>query len=256
MKAIVLSFALLAAHSLLPPPNSLLAQSATEIVRRADQKTRGLSSRSETVVTIVRPSYTREIAMISWSVGDDLFMILITEPSRDEGTTFLKRGKEIWNWLPTIERTVKLPPSMMSQNWMGTDFTNNDLVNQSSVVVDYTHEIVGEEDLQGLPCWKIELIPTEDAAVVWGRILLWIDKEHDMMLRGEYYDEDDYLINIMAGREPRGFDGITLPSILEMIPADKDGQKTVLTTVDLKFNINPPQSFFTVRNMRSVRETD
>ena len=230
--------------------------SATEIVRRADQKTRGLSSRSETIISIVRPTYTRDMTMISWSLGDEFFLILITEPTRDRGTTFLKRGTEIWNWLPTIERTVKLPPSMMSQNWMGTDFTNDDLVKQASVIVDYTHEILGEEDVEGLPCWRIELIPKEEAAVVWGRILLWIDKEHDMMLRGEYYDEENYLINVMAGRAPKEFDGIMLPSVLEMIPAEEEGQKTVMTTVNLEFNIDETESFFTTRNMRNVKASD
>jgi len=255
---IALTFAILAPSLLTPPSSSLLlAQpNATEIVRRADQKTRGLSSRSETTVSIVRPTYTRDLSMIAWSLGDDYFMILITEPTRDRGTTFLKRGNEIWNWLPSIERTVKLPPSMMSQNWMGTDFTNDDLVKQASIIVDYTHEIVGEEDIEGIPSWKIELIPKEDAAVVWGRILLWIDKEYDMMLRGEYYDEDDYLVNIMTGKKPTKYDGIMLPSILEMIPAEKEGQKTVMTTVSLEFNIDESESFFTTRNMRNVTASD
>ena len=229
---------------------------ATEIVRRADQKTRGRSSRGATTITIVRPSYTREMSMISWSLGDDYFMILITAPTRDAGKTFLKREKEIWNWLPSIERTVKLPPSMMSQNWMGTDFKNDDLVQQASIIVDYTHEIVAEEEIEGLPCWKIELVPKPDAAVVWGRILLWIDKADYMMLRGEYYDEDDFLLNIMNGLDPKEFDGIRLPAVMEMIPAEEEGQKTVMKTESLEFDIDLPDNFFTVRNMRSVRASD
>jgi outer membrane lipoprotein-sorting protein len=257
-----LTFAILAPSLLTPSSSLLYGQAApdsdfdaTEVVRRADQKTRGRSSRNEVTVSVVRPTYTRDMSMISWSLGDDYFMILVTEPKRDEGTTFLKRGKEIWNWIPSIERTVKLPPSMMSQNWMGTDFTNDDLVKQASIIVDYSHALVGEEEVEGLPCWKIELIPKEDAAVVWGRILLWIDKEHDMMLRGEYYDEDDYLINVMMGKEPKEFDGLTLPAVLEMIPAEEEGQKTVMSTISLDFDITVPDGFFTVRNMRSVRES-
>lgn len=234
----------------------VLAQDATEIIRIADQKTRGASSRTESTVTIVRPTYTREMSMVSWTKGDDYFMILITQPRRDEGSAFLKRVKEIWNWVPNIERTVKLPPSMMTQNWMGTDFTNDDLVKQSSMVVDYTHTILAEEEIEGLPCWKIELVPKPDAAVVWGKIYLWIDKEDYMQMKAEFYDEDDFLINIMLGKEPKVFDDITLPSIMEMIPADKEGQKTIMTTKSLTFDIQVNDNFFTVRNMRSVRATD
>lgn len=229
---------------------------ATEIVRQADQKLRGESSYAETSITIVRPDYTRELSMVSWAKGDQYYLILITAPPRDEGSAFLKRGNEIWNWIPTIERTVKLPPSMMSQNWMGTDFTNDDLVKESSVVVDYEHRIMAEEELGDYLCWKIELIPHPDAAVVWGKILLWIDQKNFMQLKAEFYDEDDFLINIMRGSEPKDFGGKLLPSVLEMIPADKEGHKTIMQTKTLNFDLPMNDNFFTVRNMKSVRPRD
>jgi len=230
--------------------------SAREIVREADTRLRGTSSYAETSISIIRPNYTRDISMISWTRGDDFYMILITEPSRDAGTAFLKRGNEMWNWIPTIERTVKLPPSMMSQNWMGTDFTNDDLVKQSSIVVDYEHQILGEEEIINLPSWKIELIPLPEAPVVWGRIVLWIDKVNYMQLRVEFYDEDEFLINTMLSYEPKMFDGKLLPSRMEMIPADKEGHKTVMRTIKLEFDLPVKDGFFTVRNMKSIRPRD
>jgi len=229
---------------------------ATAIVRQADQKLRGESSYGSTSITIVRPDYTRELSMVSWAKGDEYYLILITQPARDSGSSFLKRGKEIWNWIPTIERTVKLPPSMMSQNWMGTDFTNDDLVRESSIVVDYEHRVLGEEEIDGYLCWKIELIPHQDAAVVWGKILTWIDKKDFMQLKAEFYDEDEFLINTMQGSEPKEFDGRLLPSVLRMIPADKDGHLTVMRTLSLDFDLPIPDNFFTVRNMKSVRPED
>jgi hypothetical protein len=228
------------------------AQDATEIVRIADLKVRGESSRGTTTIEIVRPTYTRELSMVHWSKGSDFYMLLITSPPRDNGSAFLKREKQIWNWLPSIERTVKLPPSMMTQSWMGTDFTNDDLVRQSSLVVDYTHAVVGEELVGGRSCWKIELTPRPDAAVVWGRVLLWIDASDYMQMRGEYYDEDGFLVNTVLGKEPAVLGGRLLPSVLEVIPAEKEGHKTVMTTLSLDFDLEIDNGFFTQRRMRAL----
>ena len=119
-----------------------ISLSADEIVSQAENKLRGESSYSEMSMQIVRPDWTREMKMKSWSLGDEFALILITEPARDAGTAFLKRKNEIWNWQPTIERVVKLPPSMMSQSWMGSDFTNDDLVQESSRVKDFSHTLI------------------------------------------------------------------------------------------------------------------
>ena len=242
------------------PTASALAQEsdidATEIIRVADARVKGTSSYGETTISIIRPDYTRDMSMIAWTKGDEYYMILITQPSRDAGSAFLKRGNEMWNWIPTIERTVKLPPSMMSQNWMGTDFTNDDLVKQSSIVVDYEHTLLAVEDIQGYPSWKIQLIPKPDAAVVWGRIVIWIEQTDYMQMRVEFYDEDDFLINTMQSYDPKMFGGKLLPSRMEMIPADKEGHKTVMRTVSLEFDLPIKDNYFTVRNMKSIRPRD
>jgi len=217
---------------------------------------KGASSKSTMRIDIVRPTYTRQMEMVSWTLGTDYSMVYITTPKKDEGSTFLKRQKEIWNWIPNIERVIKLPPSMMSQNWMGTDFTNDDLVKQSSIVVDYTHKLLGNETLEGYDCYKIELTPKADAAVVWGKIFMWIDVKESMQLKVEFYDEDDFLVNTMIGKSPKEFDGMLLPSIMEMIPEDKPGNKTIMTTLDLEFNIKISESFFSTRNMKSVSVND
>ena len=149
----------------------LKAQTAKDIITQAEEKLRGNSSRSSMTITIVRPSWTREITTTSWSYGTDYALIYISDPARDAGTVFLKRDKEIWNWQPSIERTIKLPPSMMMQSWMGSDFTNDDLVRESSIVNDYTHNFAGDTVILGRECYKIELVPKPDAAVVWGKNL-------------------------------------------------------------------------------------
>jgi outer membrane lipoprotein-sorting protein len=237
-------------------PFGVNGQSALDIITEADNKMKGKSSKSESMITIVRPSYTRDMTMVSWTMGRNYSLTYITAPKRDMGSTFLNRDKEVWSYTPSIERTVKLPPSMMSQNWMGTDFTNDDLVQQSSIVTDYTHSLLGEENIEGYSCYKIQMIPHENAAIVWGKVIVWIEKKEYMQLKVEFYDEDGYLVNTMLGKEPKVFSGKLLPAVMEMIPADKPGNKTILRTLSLEFDIPIDESFFSTRNMKSVRPTN
>lgn len=238
---------------LLPLSGTVLAQNASEIVKKMDEKMRGESLEAEVTMTIVRPDWSREVSMKSWSRGSEYSMILITAPARDRGTAFLKRGNEIWNWIPNVGRTIKMPPSMMMQSWMGSDFTNDDLVRESSAVTDYEHELVGEETIQGYECYKIEMTPKPDAPVVWTRVDVWISKEEYIELRAEFYDEFGELINVMNGMDVMDFDGRQIPSRMEMIPMDKEGHMTVLEYRSMQFNENIPERFFSVQNMRRVQ---
>ncbi len=227
--------------------------SATEIIERTDQKMRGSSSKAQLRMTIVRPSWSREIRMKSWSKGNEFALILVTQPAREKGTAYLKRHNEIWNWQPTIDRVIKLPPSMMSQSWMGSDFTNDDLIEQSSIVTDYEHRHDGLDTIDGRNCYRIELIPKEGAPVVWGRVLTWIEREEFIELKTEFYDEDDYLVNTMYGKAIKELGGRTLPSVLEVIPSDEEGHKTIVEYLELEFDIPIEDEFFSVRNMKRVR---
>lgn len=142
---------------------------------------------------------------------------------------------------------------MMGQSWMGSDFTNDDLVRESSILEDYEHEIVGEQTVEGRPCYQIALIPKEDAPVVWGKVLMWISKEKFLQLKTEFYDEDGYLVNTMLGKDIKKMDDRMLPSRLEVIPADEDGHKTIVEYKALKFNDSIDKGFFSLQNMKRVR---
>lgn len=226
---------------------------ALEIIKKSDEKARGLTSQGEMKMTIIRPTWTREMTMKTWSKGDDYSLILVTAPARDKGTAFLKRKKEMWNWQPTIDRVIKMPPSMMSQSWMGSDFTNDDLVKQSSIVVDYKHSLLGKETVEDYECYKIELIPLEEAAVVWGKIVIWISTQEYMQLKTEFYDEDDYLINTILGKEVKKMGGKLLPSKMEIIPADEEDNKTIIEQLSLNFDAPIKDNFFSIQSMKRAR---
>lgn len=231
----------------------LAAQDVEEIVRRADEKFRGQSSQGEMTMTIVRPGWSRTVSMKTWSLGNDYSLIYITAPAKEQGQVFLKRKNEMWNWVPSIERMIKIPPSMMMQSWMGSDFTNDDLVRESSLVKDYTHRLAGEEQLAGYQCWKIELVPLENAAVVWGKILMWVSREDYFWLKAEYFDEDGFLVNTEILSNIKKMDDRMMPTHLEMIPADKPGQKTVMNFDRMKFNVKLDEAFFSQQNMKKIR---
>lgn len=237
---------------LLALANFSFGQTADEIIKNADDKFRGKSSYSEMTINIIRPKWSKEMKMKAWAKGSDYSVSVITSPAKEKGTVFLMREKEVWNYLPTIDRTVKFPPSMMLQNWMGTDLTNDDLVKQSSLVTDYNKEIIGEEEKEGYMSWKIELTPKPNAAVVWGKIIIWIDKKEYMQMQTDFYDEDMFLVNQMLGSEVKTFDGKSLPSKLTVLPIDKPEQSTVITYNTWKFNIDIPDQYFTTNYMKRI----
>lgn len=226
---------------------------AKEIIQKADKKMQGESNQAIMTMTIQRPDWSREIKMKSWSVGTKNSLILITSPARDEGTAFLKRDKEIWNWQPRIDRVIKLPPSMMMQSWMGSDFTNDDLVKESSIVNDYVHTYEKDTTIRGYDCWKIQMKPKPEAAVVWGRVDVYIEKKEYLELLIKYFDEDGYLVNIMELSEIQEMDGRVIPTRLEMIPADDPDHKTIIKYYQMKFNVPIDNSFFSLQNMKRVK---
>jgi len=230
-----------------------LAQEAKEIVRKADNKFNGeKSSISRMEMIIVRPSWQRTVEFKNWSRGRDYALTLITAPAREKGQTFLKRKNEMWHWMPSINRLIKLPPSMMSEGWMGSDYTNDDILKESSIVEDYKHKIIGSETIDSHPCYQIELLPNRDAAVVWGKVIKWITKEDYMQMKSEYYDEQGELIKTERGSQVKRMDGRKLPTKIEIIPADEENKKTIILLKEITFNKEIPDGFFSQQNMKRI----
>jgi outer membrane lipoprotein-sorting protein len=233
---------------------NIYAQDANEILKKSEEKIKGIkSSYQEMMIKIVRPKWSKEMTMKGWSIGEDYFVSVVLSPAKEKGVVFLKRENEVWNYIPSIERIIKLPPSMMMQNWMGTDFTNDDLVQRSSITDDYTNTIIGNETIDGLDCWIIELIPNEDAAVVWGKLVMWIDKRDYMQLKTQFFDEYDEMVSIMTGKAIKNFDGKKLPAIIEFVPLDKEGNKTIVERLVWKFDIDINERFFLPNYMKNLR---
>lgn len=228
------------------------AQNAREIVQKANDKMRGSTLQAEIQIRTVRPNWSREMQCKIWMKGTDLAMIYIVAPTKDRGISFLKRKKEVWNWMPVLERTIKLPPSMMSQSWMGTDFTNDDLVRESSIVEDYEHAYLKDTMVIERECYVIEMTPKPEAAVVWSKVIVCIDKKDYLELHSRFYDEDGQLVNIMNGKEIKFMHDRLVPTHFEMIPVDKKGQKTEMFYKRIEYNKPIDDSFFSTETMKTV----
>ena len=213
---------------------------------------RGSTSQAEIVIKTVRPSWSREMRVKTWMKGTNLAMIIIQSPAKDKGIAFLKRKKEVWNWMPSLEKTIKLPPSMMSQSWMGTDFTNDDLVKESSIVNDYDHKIIGDTIINNRNSYIIQMIPKPEAAVVWGKLIVCIDKKDFLELHTKFYDEDGTLVNIMNGYDVKMMDGRLIPTYFEMIPTDKKNQKTEMIYKSIQYNKPLDDGFFSTERMKTL----
>lgn len=233
--------------------NAFSQYTASDIIKMADDKNRGVTNRSEMTMTIVRPSYTRSVSMKAWSKGNDFALIYITAPAKEKGQVFLKQKRDMWNWVPSIERTIKIPPSMMMQSWMGSDFTNDDLVQQSSIVKDYYHKLVGQEEIRGVLCYKIELEAKPEAPVVWGKVRVWITRDGLDIWKSEYFDEDNELVNTENAYDLKKMNDRTIPTRFEIIPSGKPGQKTVLEIHSSVFNEPISDDFFSQQNMKKIR---
>jgi outer membrane lipoprotein-sorting protein len=229
-----------------------IAQDARSIVQKADEKMRGKSSHVLMTIQTIRPGWKRSMEIEAWMKGTEMSLIRVLAPAKDKGIIFLKKKKEVWSWYPTLERSIKLPPSMMSQSWMGTDFTNDDLVKESSILNDYRHRIVGDTMISGRDCHLIEMIPVPEAAVVWGKVIVCIDKKDFIELHSRFYDEEGTLINTMNGFDVRLMNGRIIPTVFEMIPADKKNQKTEMQYKQVEFDISIPDAFFSIETMRTL----
>ncbi len=237
-------------------PSLLIGQTsltATEIIKKANDKFNGEKSGISVMsMTIIRPSWQRTVEFKTWTKGNENALTLITAPAKEKGQTFLKKGNEMWSWNPSISRLIKLPPSMMSQGWMGSDYTNDDILKESSIVKDYTHDILGEEKIGDRVCYKIKMVAKPDAAVIWGSQIRWIDKNDFLFLKSELYDEDGYLIRTETGSEIEEMDGRLIPTRIELVPEEEQGHKTVLEIKEIEFNPPINDSFFSQQNMKRV----
>jgi outer membrane lipoprotein-sorting protein len=203
------------------------------------------------IVMSPRLPQPRRMRFQSWDDrGGKRSFVRVLEPPKDAGTGFLKLESNLWSYVPRVERTIRIPPSMMLQSWMGSDFTNDDLVRESSTLDDYTHAWVGvDPDLAGSRAFVIAHVPNEGAPVVWGRIVEWVDAARFVPLRQEFYDEAGEKLRVMTLGDLRDVGGRFYPHRWAMVPLDKPGHETRIEVNEIRFGEKFSDEVFTQRNL-------
>jgi len=223
---------------------------AWEIIKKVDQLYRSTSSYAMMEMEISTPHWQRTLSLEAWSKGTDKTFILINSPKKESGTATLRIKNEMWNYLPQTAKVIKVPPSMMMGSWMGSDFNNDDLVRESSMLDDYTYKMItpGEPEMLSL-----EMIPKENAAVVWGKIILTVREKDYLPVRQEYYDEKGRMMRLMEFKEIKVMGGKTIPTFMELISRTKEGNRTVIRYIKIDFDIPMKESIFSLRNLKKGR---
>ena len=226
-----------------PPDGRTLVEAAVTYYR-------GEASVSTVRMVVHRSDWQREMTIKAWTLGKKNSLFYIIDPPKDEGNGTLKRGTDMWTYNPKVNRVIKLPPSMMSQAWMGSDFSNNDLAKSDSIIDDYVHSVKAEKTVDGKKVFIVESIPRPQAPVIWGMQKLHIREDH-ILLREEFYDEEKRLVKTMTGEQIEMLGGKLFPRIWRMQKADVNNEYTLLDYQELQFKESLPQSRFTVSALRN-----
>jgi len=226
-----------------------------ELVRRAEDALRGKTAMMLLRMTITTPRWTRELVIRSYDDHDhDRSFSRVLEPAKDKGTGFLRDHDAFWTWLPKVERAMRIPPSMMLQPWMGSDFTNDDLARESSLEKDYEPRALGEKEIEGVAALGLELTPKPEAPVVWARVELWIEKARLAPLLFIYYDEPEpgkfEALRELRFSDVRMVDGRPLPHVWLMVPGDKPGHSTRVVLEEAAFDVKLDDEIFTQKHLR------
>ncbi|MCP4686390.1 MAG: outer membrane lipoprotein-sorting protein [bacterium] len=252
-RSAIYSLTLLAVLTLLPAATVWSQTNSDEvnrIIKEIDELYRSKTSYSELEMEIVTPHWQRTLAMYGWSEGMDRTFIRLTAPKKEKGVATLRIENEMWNYLPRTNKIIKIPPSMMMSSWMGSDFTNDDLVKEFSLFEDYTYKLIRPEGAEDSLIY-VNCIPREDLPIVWGNIVIAARERDHLPVWSKYYDEKGVLMRVLNYTNVQNFGDRVIPATLEMIPQNKEGHKTVIHYRKLEFDVPLDDDVFSQRRLRS-----
>ena len=226
---------------------------AEQILAKAEQKLQSSSVITTMDITIKRPRWTKNMRLKTWSTGTEYAVAYVMGPDKDKGTVYLKAKNNVYNYLPKIKKTVKLPAALLSQNWMGTDMSTDDLVKLTRLTKDYSTVVTGSQTVSARECYEITLTPRADADVLWGKLVTYIDKKDYIQLKTVFYDEDLEPVNTMVASNIKSMGGKMLASKMVMTPTGKPGNSTTVVYSNMIFNKAISSTFFTKANMPNVK---
>jgi len=245
--------AVLIATLLTAAPSNAQEFTAQDLIRKAMDHWRGLSSHSEMTMTIHRPDWERTMVMEAWSKGEKLSLVRVVEPKRDAGNATLLRDNSMWTYSPKINRVIKIPSSMMSQSWLGSDFSNKDIAKSTDIIDQYDHELTATTELDGHLYYTITSIPHENAAVVWGKEIITIRDDY-VLMEEQFWDQDGELVKALRTLDVAVMGGRPVARVMRMAKTDTPDEWTELTAEWIEFDLELPDTQFTLSNLRNPRQ--
>lgn len=224
--------------------------SAVSLIEGMEQTLWSDSSHGRSVMRIESEYWTRELQLEAWMDRPDHTLIRIHSPKKEAGVGSLRIGDAMWNYLPKVDRTIKIPPSMMLQPWMGSNFSNDDLVKESSFVDDYTHEVAGVDDSGEVPVYRVVSTPRPDAPVVWSQLEFEI-RADAIPVSVAYYGERDQVVKRLTYDQIKTMGGRRIPTRWMMVDADNPASRTVILIDSIEFDIPVDETLFSLRRLRN-----
>ncbi len=238
---------------LLLPLSSAYAIDAEQLMDRIDRMWRGDSSHALLTMQVNTRRYSRSMKIEVWSKGKERSLLLIRKPKKDRGIATLKVERNIWNYLPKINRTTRVPASMMSGAWMGSHFTHDDLVKESHYRDDYHSTLTFEGERNGTALYEVTAIPKEDAAVVWGKVVMTIRQDHLTPIDAIYYDEEGTVVRTIRFDQLQYIGERWVPMRMVLTPEEKPNESTTLRYHRIAFDLPLQENLFSLRSLRQRR---
>jgi outer membrane lipoprotein-sorting protein len=223
---------------------------AKEIVKKMDELYRSSSSFASMEMEIITPHWQRTLKLDAWSLGMDKTFIRILAPKKERGIATLRIDNEMWNFLPKTNKVMKVPPSMMMGSWMGSDFTNDDLVKENTFLDDYIFGFTEVENPRENVLY-VKCTPKEGRPIIWGHIIIAVKDDSYLPIWQKYYDEKGKLMREIIYKDLKKFGTREIPAVMELIPHNKKGNRTIVRYVTAEFNIKIGKEIFSLRNLRS-----
>lgn len=220
-----------------------------ELIRTVEQQYSGESSAVEVEMTVKTGHWERQLTMQSWSLGRERFLVRILQPVKEQGVATLKVEREVWNYLPKVDRVIRIPPSMMGGAWMGSHISNDDLVKANHIDEDYDFRLLAEDPQS----WTIEGLPKPEAPVIWGKIVYQLRKQPLVPVKIDYFDEAGVLVRQILFADVQRVSGRTIPLRMTVLPVEKPQEQTIMQYRKLQFDVDLPEDFFSLRQLKIGR---
>ena len=220
-----------------------------ELLRTVEEQYSGESSEIEVEMTVKTGHWERQLTMQSWSLGRERFLVRILDPAKEKGVATLKVEREVWNYLPKVDRVIRIPPSMMGGAWMGSHITNDDLVKANHIDEDYTFSLLSEDQAT----WTIKGVARPEAPVIWGEIVYQLQKQPLVPLKIEYFDEEGLLVRQIVFDDVQTVSGRTIPLRMSVLPVEKPQEKTVMHYRKVQFDVTLTEDYFSLRQLKGRR---